>query len=86
MNRPRYSPTTSTYDEKLETISTTEAAVAYGFQVPNLESERDLQANSIQQTSDDDTLDAANSSKSVFVQYFLQVHVLVAVLPVFLMT
>ena len=85
MNRPRYSPTTSTYD-KLQTISTTDAAVAYGFQVPNLESERDLQLNSIQQTSDDDTLDAANSSKTVFDQCFLQGHVLLAVLPVFLMT
>ena len=85
MNRPRYSPTTSTYD-KLETISTTDAAVAYGFQVPNLESERDLQANSIQQIANDDTLDAANSSKAVLDQCFLKGHVLLAVLPVFLMT
>ena len=85
MNRPRYSPTTSTY-EKLETISTTEAAVAYGFQVSNLESERDLQASLIQQTSDDDTEGAANSSKAIFDQYFLQGHVLLAVLLVFPMT
>ena len=85
MNRPRYSPTTSTY-EKVETISTTEAAVAYGFQVPNLESERDLQANSIQQIENDDTEAAANSSKAFFDQCFLQGHLLLTVLPVFLMT
>ena len=62
MNRPRILTTTSTY-EKLETISTLDATTSFGLQVPNVESERELQINSIQQTTNDDHHGAANSSK-----------------------
>ena len=83
MNRPRFLTTTSTY-EKLETISMLDATTSFGLQVPNVESERELQANSIQQTTSDHG--AANSSKHLFEhgQVIRTNHVLVIFLLLFL--
>jgi len=83
MNRPRFLTTTSTY-EKLETISMLDATTSFGFQVPNVESERELQINSIQQTTNDHG--AANSSKHLLDhgQVIRTNHVLVTFLLLFL--
>ena len=83
MNRPRFLTTTSTY-EKLETLSMLDATTSFGLQVPIVESERELQANSIQQTTND--YGAANSSKHLLDhgQVILTNHVLISFLLLFL--
>ena len=87
MNRPRYFLSTTTY-ENLATVPPLDATTSYEFQVPNIESERELQANSIKETNAKDN-DAANSSKPSPVfghdQDFLTNSVLVALLLVFQM-
>ena len=85
MNRPRILTTTSTY-ENLETISMLDATTSYGFQVSNVESERELHANSIQERTNDNDHGAANSSKHLLDhgQVIRTIHVLVTFLLLFL--